>query len=816
LGGRENSMPLAAGMEPGGVRFLFRSFKRILAVNTLALERMAQMDRALGGEYLFDRAFLESSVRDVCALTQRAAYHLNGMCGEGAVALYDAALAAKDALEDILCGGMGPAAGRHVLPLDDIGWEMEPLAGLCATGLAALRRMGLPAPDGLAVTVTGMAALAGGGDAGRAGVSELAGAVRELEARLGGQRLLECTVVAAGHAGGGRALASFAERGADKLAANLARFAAANAGLGPLAACVRPLARAVAHGTLQTLAHDPNLPPAMLAVVEPSAAGGTLVSGRDRVWLSRTAPHVPLRARISPKPIDAELPGGKPLDLVRGRLERGSAWVLPAQLAELAQYGLAAERAVDAPCLLGWSLSGQGVLSISSVEPVDSAYPDWAPDDGDPADAVAGDMPPETDLLLSGGQIACSGVGAGVVVRLDEDAAPDSVPLGAVGVAEAASPGLSRVVPRLGALLTRVGSAASHLATVAREHRVPAIFGLPGVLGLAPGKVVTVDAEQGQVHGGVVEVLLRQAALDRASLAGTPEFQILRRLLRHIRPLNLVDPDSDGFRPEGCRTCHDVLHYAHEKAVELLLGMDPELCRGLGEPHRLAGGGALELRVVDLGGALATPAIGREVALEHVESPPLRAFAEGMRLPGLRRSESTRLGLGDIVSGLGRTAQAMNAPAAASGLNLALAARDYANITLRLGYHFSVVDAVATDRPEQNFLYFRFAGGFADGDRRARRAALIERVLVLLGFRTSRKGDLVLGRRRHIERAEVLDGLRLLGALSVFTRQLDVELAEQADAVRYAARFIEACVAAGLKVGVSDPEAGFVVEEDEA
>jgi len=55
------------GMEPGGVRFVFRTFKRILALNTQALERMAQMDRALGGEYVFDKAFLESSVRDVAA-----------------------------------------------------------------------------------------------------------------------------------------------------------------------------------------------------------------------------------------------------------------------------------------------------------------------------------------------------------------------------------------------------------------------------------------------------------------------------------------------------------------------------------------------------------------------------------------------------------------------------------------------------------------------------------------------------------------------------------------------------------------------------
>ena len=149
-------------MGPGSARFLFRTFKRILAANTAALEGMARMDRALGGEYIFDTAYLESAVRAVCRLTHLSAYHLNGMAEETFVGLYDAYLTVKDALEDILAGGMGPLAARRVLPFAEIGWELEPLVGLASVGLAVLGRgMGLPAPDGLAVTVTGMAGLSG-------------------------------------------------------------------------------------------------------------------------------------------------------------------------------------------------------------------------------------------------------------------------------------------------------------------------------------------------------------------------------------------------------------------------------------------------------------------------------------------------------------------------------------------------------------------------------------------------------------------------------------------------------------------------------
>ncbi|GAB6125810.1 PEP-utilizing enzyme [Humidesulfovibrio idahonensis] len=845
------------GMEPGGVRFLFRTFKRILGLNTQVLERMAQMDRALGGEYVFDKAFLESSVRDVCRLTHLVAYHLNGMAGETHVALYDASLAVKDALEDILAGGMGPLAGRRVLPFAEIGWELEPLAGLCSVGLAVLgRKMGLPAPDGFAVTVTGMHDFSQGqaeesgpgtppstpgthGDthdgahdgaqnsqAARDTGDETLRAVETLFARLGGPRRLEISFVAAGAAGAGRMLGEAHAETAEATVQALARFGREHADAGPVAACVRPHQSGVARGTLQTLAHDPSLPPAMLVVAEPPETGfggrpgglhsppadsssGALVNVSpgsssaalsDRYWLARTAPHMPLRTRVAEKPLDAQLPGGQALDPSHGRMLRGSAWLLPEQAALLAQLGLAAERALDGPCLISWVLTEEGGLLLTGLEPAEAAFPDWPEDVCDTASACPG----EEDLLLHGGQIACSGVGAGPVLFLDDDTLPESVPLGSVGVARAAVPALSRIVPRLGALLTEVGTAASHLATVTRENRVPAVFGLKGAASLATGAMVTVDAEQAAVYRGVAEGLLRQAAMQRERMSAEPEFLVLRRLLRHIRPLNLVDPTAENFRPENCRTCHDIIHFAHERAVELLVSIDPTRRGGLGAPRRLREDSPFELRVVDVGGGLKESsgrkgeAAGDDVALADIASLPLRAFLDGLLLREARREGPARMALGDIFSGMGRTGQALSAPAGGTGLNLALAGRDYANITLRLGYHFSVVDAVVADKPEQTFVYFRFAGGFASGDRRARRAGLILRVLERLGFRASRKGDLVVGKRKMLEQTEAFTTLRLLGALSAYTRQLDVELADDADVERFAAGFLHAAGLTGL------------------
>ncbi|MFP5259679.1 MAG: PEP-utilizing enzyme [Acidobacteriota bacterium] len=776
-----------AAMGPGSARFLFRSFKRILACNTAALEGMARMDRALGGEYVFDAAYLESAVREVCRLTHLSAYHINGMADETYVGLYDTYLSVKDALEDILAGGMGPLAGRRVLPFAEIGWELEPLVGLCSVGLAVLgRRMGLPAPDGLAITVTGMADLsaqaAPTGDAYGAAQAEVEAGVAALFAHLGGPGPLELTCVAAGTDGAGTILATaFADsvEAAGQAAARLAREYGRDR---EVAVCLRPRLGGEVAGTLQTLAHDPNLPPAMLAVAWPEAAPGLM----DRCWLSRTAPHGPLRTRLAAKPLEMPLPGGAPLTRLRGRSLRGSGLLAPDRAAELAELGLAAERALGGPCLLSWVLADDGGFRLTGLEPAETAYPDWV-EEADAAQAA----PNDADLLLSGGQIACGGVGAGPVVPLDDDTSVESVPLGSVGVARTASPALSRIVPRLGALLAEVGTPASHLATVARENRVPAVFGLKGAAALEAGALVTVDAEQTAVYRGVVESLLRQAAMQGAQVGSEPEYLVLRRLQRHIRPLHLVDPKARDFDPEHCLTCHDILHFAHEKAVELLLTIDASQRGGLGAPRRLREDSPFALRIVDVGGGLAGE--GDDVALAEVTSLPLRAFLEGLLLRDAKRPGPARLNLGDIMAGMTRSTRALEAAPETVGANLALAAADYANITLRLGYHFSVVDAVVSERPEHNFIYFRFAGGFADGDRRARRAGLLLTVLERLGFRATRQGDLVVGKRKLLEAGEALEVLRFLGALSAYTRQLDVELADEEDVARFARQFLELC-----------------------
>lgn len=784
------------GQGPGTARFLFRAFRRILELNTRALERMAQMDRALGGEYVFDTAFLQTAVRDLGGLAHRVAYHLNGMTGEAEVALYDAYLTVKDALEDILSGGLGPLAGRNALGFAELGWEAEPLAGLPAAALAVLgHQLGLPAADGLALTVTGLARLRS--DPAPAAEAGLARELADLNARHGGPGPLEVVLCEALPAAPGRVLATVAV--ADPagllpaLRALLAEHPAPEAPLAASSQAARPLAAAVLRrvpalltGFMQTLAFAPALPPAILV------QAGHHAADQDRYWIERTAPHALLRSRLAVKPLDALLVQRRPLAVSKGRLLRGSAWLSPERLARLADLGLAAERALGAPHLLRWALTPDGEAVLTGVEPLTGNLPDPHAPNGAQGNGHEA-MPGPADRLLAGGRTACGGVGAGAVLAVDDATAPRDVPLGAVGVARAASPGLSRLVPRLSALLTEVGSPASHLGTVARESRVPALFGLPGALSLAPGSLVTVDADQAQVYAGMQHGLLHQAAAAALETGPEPEVQVLRRLLRHIRTLNLHDPESPDFKAERCRTLHDVIHYAHERAVQSLLDIGSTAgiggTTGLGAPRRLAEESPFLVEILDVGGGLA-PGEG-PAPLDQVASAPLRAFLDGLLLRGMWRQAPARLGLGDIFGGMDRSARMLAAPPRHAGANLAIAAADYVNLTLRLGYHFSVIDALATPRPEHNAVYFRFVGGFADPERRERRAELLRKALESLGFRAKRQADLVVGRLKLLEQGQVLAVLRFLGALTAYTRQLDTELVADADVARFMAAFQE-------------------------
>jgi pyruvate, water dikinase len=123
----------------------------------------------------------------------------------------------------------------------------------------------------------------------------------------------------------------------------------------------------------------------------------------------------------------------------------------------------------------------------------------------------------------------------------------------------------------------------------------------------------------------------------------------------------------------------------------------------------------------------------------------------------------------------------LSEPVGNLGENLAIVSHDYMNISLRLGYHFSVIDAHLGTDGSRNYVYFRFAGGLADPERRNRRARFISQVLKAMDFSVSVKGDLVIGRLKMVESEILRSALSILGALTAFSRQRDTSLYSDAD-----------------------------------
>ena len=507
----------------------------------------------------------------------------------------------------------------------------------------------------------------------------------------------------------------------------------------------------------------------------------------DRYLLRRAQPFDLLLSEVAPQPMDGLLPDGlRPIQRGASGLRRGSALLTVPSAQALAEAAVISERLFGNPCVVHWGVAAQGSLAVRGVSPREMPAP--AETGTDLAGILA-----RRRVLCRGGQTVQSGVAAGNVVHVTESIDPQRFPPGAIAVAPSASPRLALVLQHAAALLTEVGTAAGHLATVARELRVPAIFGMPEVLRALPeGSSVTVDAAETVVYEGVVDELLRYDAASSELYPTDPEYRLLRRLLRFIQPLHLVDPAAPDFAPQGCRSLHDILHYCHEQAVHELAHLH-ERHPGLAgvQARPIETGVPLQIGVLDIGEALSNRNDARP-GRGDIRCEPLAAFLEGLQRPEAWNDAPANLELGAVFSGLSRTLAALSAPVEGLAGNLAIAARDYLNLSLRLGYHFSVIDAYLGPDPQRSYVYFRFAGGFADDQRRYRRARFIRDVLAALDFNVSRKGDLVVGRLKLVPLESLRAALVTLGALTAYTRQRDIALKDDAEQQALFARFAQA------------------------
>jgi pyruvate,water dikinase len=394
------------------------------------------------------------------------------------------------------------------------------------------------------------------------------------------------------------------------------------------------------------------------------------------------------------------------------------------------------------------------------------------------------------EVLLAGGRVGSLGAAAGPVFRLYGDRSLAEVPPGAVLVAPRTTPQLAPALPRVAALVTDVGSTTGHLALVAREYGVPALVDAMGAGELLPeGEVVTVDAYHAKVYRGRVEELLRFQSRKNPHLLQSPLYQKLRMVVDLILPLTLVDRRSPGFRPENCRTYHDITRFAHEKAIQAMFGLMDGVEEGRFPALRLLKLDTmlpLNLHLIDLGGGLATHET--PVPPESIISVPMRALWRGISHLGISWAGPVPVSVGGFLHVLAQTA--IRPPEKFWDKTYAIVAANYVNYSCRLGFHFATVDSFCGPDPEDNFINFAFKGGAADEPRRIRRAKLIAIVLDRLGFELELFRDVVRARFRKRPCSENEERLDLLGRLMAYVRQMDMLMSDDSKIYLLAERFL--------------------------
>jgi pyruvate,water dikinase len=830
---KKKEAPLEGGATPSvQLRQKFGAFKKLLAENQKILEIITDLEEKYAGEYLFDRQYLRARVKELSERVYSLIRELNELSESPYTQLYPVYEQIHQTLSDLLAQRRAIPADPFVLPLKDISLEKEGSVGGKMANLGEIaNRLNLPVPPGFAITAQAyktfilhnqlQEAISGRLD--RLDINQLGDLVivsREiqqlvLEKEVPSQLLeafkkgyeecirepgREVPVAVRSSALGEDSRLSFAGQystalnvSPDQIALKYKEIIASKftpraifyflgkgfreediaMGVGCLA-----MIRARVGGVLYTV--DPLQPHKKEAVIHAAwGLGKAVVDGSvtpDVYLISKEGDFALRESRIAYK---EKMFVMEDQDAIRevpvAPEKREIACLSEAVLRDLVRIALAIENHYHHPQDVEWALDEQNRLFILQSRPLKVFDRRYAQDRVE--EAVDPDLHP---VLLNTGVMGAPGAGAGPVFLIRQEEDLIDFPLGAVLAARMPSPKFVTVMNRARGIVTDLGGAASHMASLAREFRVPTILNTQEATRvLKTGQVVTVDAHNRKVYQGRVEKILRQEEEKINIFEETSLFILFKQILDQVVPLNLIDPTDPGFLPKNCRTFHDITRFVHQKGTQEMFSLSSASSNSGGKALKIETSLPLEIYLVDLGNCISHPAGGSKVKVEVIHSWPLQALWKGiasMKWPGPKP-----LDVKGFASVVAQTATAGGeAEKIYSDKSFVLVSEDYMNFNVRLGYHLSTIEAFGDSGETENYIKFIFKGGGATVDRRDRRARLIAAILEKLGFQVNRKTDLVDAGLFHHSR-EAMEGiLTNLGKLTLYTKQLDMVMYNEA------------------------------------
>ena len=451
------------------------------------------------------------------------------------------------------------------------------------------------------------------------------------------------------------------------------------------------------------------------------------------------------------------------------------------QIKLLSDYAITIERHYGCPQDIEWAIDKDGNPFILQTRPLRVLE----------ADIVIPTTVKGYNILIDKGVIACKGIGSGNVhiVRDDEDL--KAFPEKAILVARHTSPKYVTVMNKASAIVTDFGGATGHMASLAREFQIPTILDTEMATEvLKNGQEITVDAFNCNIYDGRVNELIEFAQKKTNPFKETQIYKLLQKATKLIIPLNLLDPNAPEFNPEFCETFHDITRFCHEMAMHELFDIV-----GISSEHvgavRFVSNLPVEIFLLDLGGGIGD--FKGFVNPENLLSTPFIAFFKGlsaMRWPAGREVDAK-----GFVEAMFRTVTLSEEELKKVGeKSFAIVSGDYMNFAIRLGYHLSTVEAFAGENINDNYIKFFFKGGGAIIDRRLRRVRLIKEILKALGFSVRVTNDVLNASLLKYRKDQIEKILEIIGRLTVYTKQLDMAMFNDAITDFYIEDFCKAYI----------------------
>jgi len=814
----------------------YRKFRALLTANNAILEIMAEMATMLEGSRSYGMAFVRGRSTAVMVNGYKMVRNLLEMADGRYVELEDAFEGVRRRLDQVLAGAPPPAVGPWILSLAEINRHLADQVGSKMANLGEVANgAGLPVPPGFAVTATAahhfitVAGLQSEIDRrlqtvdieNFASLYEKSAEIQQLIASAPLPDDLAATLLAhydqlehntrsgltvamrSSALGEDGADSSFAGQYRTELSVDRDYLCQAYKEVVASKYSSRALVYRLLKGHRDK---DIVMAVGCLAMVE-SSVGGVMYSRAggdhlsDLVGISAAVGGARLVVDGTVQPERLEVQRAAPQRVMlrepAGQRERElSAGVseVPClddeQAAELARMALRLEEHFGEPQDIEWAMDQAGNLSVLQSRPLGRVLQEGTAASLSPDRALTSSSSP----LLRGTVTASPGVACGLVFVLQSGADLLRFQDGSVLVAAHPLPEWASLLGRAVAVLAETGSEAGHLATVARELGIPALFGIKGLKGLvSDGQLVTVDAGNHAVYDGRRDDVLSSARPRPNLMQGSRVQAALREILAQLTPLNLVDPQSPYFRPEECRTLHDITRFCHEKAVGEMFSFGERHNFDARSAKRLVGEVPLEWWVIDLADGFrqgfdqARPTVG----IDDIVSLPMLALWQGMSAvpwqgppPVSARGFGAILFRSTMVPGFDPAVRS-----AMSGRNYFLVSAGFCNLSVRLGYHFAMVEAYLGDLLTESYVSFTFKGGAADERRRDARARLLAEVLEQFGFRVQVQGDELTARVEKQPRGFLRQRLMALGYLVLHARQIDMVMGNDETLARYRDKF---------------------------